>query len=283
MNYKILERNFIDIPSASGVEWAKSSFWVIGDDAPFLFQMNEKGEIIDKITLFDYPNLQNNKIPKSEKIDFEAITIFEYQNNDYAIVLGSGANEKRKTAYTINLNTKIVQKYRPENLYESWQENISTELNIEGLCTLNDKIFVFQRGNIGENAIFVYDADIFWGILVNQNENNTFEMYHLTLPNFQNIPAGISGACALSENEILFCASYENTNNAIDDGEVLGSLLGIWNFDTKILKTIILEEKNLKIESICIKNLKSLTEKNIKIYAVTDADGGKSEMLLIEI
>ncbi len=299
MNYQILKRTFIDVPSASGVEWAKSFFWAIGDDSPFLFKMNEMGEIIEKITLFEYANLQNDRIPKAEKMDFEAITTFEYQNNSYLIILGSGAKEHRKIAYIIDLEVdskgylkdNTIQKYYPQNLYDSWQKHttlVGAELNIEGICASNDSVFVFQRGNIGQNIVFEYTTNDFWNILTNQNlghQNNevVFKTHNLDIPNFNNISAGISGSCLLSENEILFCASYENTNNAIDDGEVLGSLLGIWNFKEKMVKTVIITEKNLKIESVCVKNLKDFEQKSMEIYAVTDADGGKSEMLLIDL
>jgi hypothetical protein len=288
MNYKISKRTFIDVPSASGVEWIAPFFWVVGDDSPFLFQMNEMGEITQKITLLEYPNLQNDRIPKSEKMDFEAITNFEYQNNLYLIILGSGAKEHRKIAYVVDLNDKSVQKYYPQNLYNTWQKHTGlAELNIEGICASNEAIFVFQRGNIGQNIVFEYTFEDFWNVLVHQENDAIFKTHILDIPNFNQVSAGISGSCLLSENEILFCASYEDTNNAIDDGEVLGSLLGIWNFKTKNIDSVILAEKNLKIESVCIKNLKNLTkkniEKNIEIHAVTDADGGKSEMLLIEL
>src|SRR6185437_3138844 len=95
--------------------------------------------------------------------------------------------------------------------------------------------------------------------------------------------------------KVFFSASVENTSNAFDDGEILGSYIG-WmkeedlynnNEIDKVYKPkgiVLLEENGSpfkgKIESITI------LEKDVNTYialAVTDNDSPSSELLMLEI
>ncbi len=101
------------------------------------------------------------------------------------------------------------------------------------------------------------------------------------LPQINHIEAGFSGAIYLeNQNKILFTASYENTDNAYNDGEILGSIIGIININDGLLnpeiKTCTIPNLNnkLKVESITIEN--EVSNHEIKLILITDDDLGNS-------
>ncbi len=82
---------------------------------------------------------------------------------------------------------------------------------------------------------------------------------------------------------VLLTASVENTPNAYDDGEVLGSFIGMFTMeDEKINPSgswVRIENLNspLKIESVTID--KKNREGDLDIILVSDSDGGRSQLL----
>ena len=119
-------------------------------------------------------------------------------------------------------------------------------------------------------------------------------VYPYQLPAINNIASGFSGGC-IFDDKVFFTASVENTPNAIDDGEVLGSYIGwmkqedLYNKESgKVHEpegVMLLEENGVaykgKVESITI------LEKDAETYvalAVTDNDdAGPSELLMLEV
>ncbi|MEO6346858.1 MAG: hypothetical protein ABIO60_03020 [Aquaticitalea sp.] len=72
MKFNLQHRQILrGIPSASGIEQIGNELYVIGDNSPWLYQLNELFEVIDKHLLLE--NVKDNSPPKALKPDFEAM------------------------------------------------------------------------------------------------------------------------------------------------------------------------------------------------------------------
>ncbi|MBK8681072.1 MAG: hypothetical protein IPN31_04040 [Bacteroidetes bacterium] len=104
------------------------------------------------------------------------------------------------------------------------------------------------------------------------------------MPKINGIEAGFSGATALKgEPKIIFTASVENTNNAYDDGEILGSVIGVIDISNNTISDAIIycqipnTDINLKVESVTVEE--EIAKGKIKVILITDDDQGNSTIL----
>ncbi len=307
-----------EIHSASAIELIDNQLFIIGDNSPFLFVLDLEGNVKNKVQIFDIKdtNVANNEniiiIPKKEKPDFEASCVLNINQKKHLFVVGSGSSDKRNLAVLIDLETFEVKKISLKNLYKLFTKFISLsinaqndELNIEGLCANHRAVYFFQRGNIsGNNFIFSIFIDDMINYLFSEKQSINIKKINkqkVALPSIEGIFSGFSGAYFADNQgnnwqntiqQILWTSSVENTKNAIDDGKVLGSFVGTYNIhnqqvENSIITEIINQKETIKediftgkVEGICATYWADDLKQAI---AVTDADGGCSEMLFIEI
>jgi hypothetical protein len=151
-------------------------------------------------------------------------------------------------------------------------------LNIEAVACFDDVIYLFNRI---KPVIFSFNYSDFIEYLDFHGKMPNVNCVVVVLPKINDIEAGFSGA-TISQNtsQLLFTASVENTPNAYDDGDVLGSFLGI--VDLKKIENshayhfISIESKELpyKVESVAILNENS--DSFYDLLFVTDSDGNET-------
>lgn len=291
MQLKLLNRTILNgIPSASGIEIYKNKIYIIGDDAGWLFILDKNYELLEKIPLLKKKKLSNKPIPKKHKPDLEAMTFIKYGGENILLIFGSGSKPtKREKLFMVYPERKHkVEQYSLADLYvDLVGKKIQTStLNIEAAAANTSSVYLMHRGNISKkNIVFEYSLKEFIGFILKEKKKAPQSAFRVCrLPQINAIPAGFSGASMLDDKRILFSASVEDTANEIDDGEVLGSFIGIHNTETKELKCVALKKgpkpMELKIESVCL--LQSQDNKHT-LLAVTDSDGGDSELLVLEL
>ncbi len=310
-----------EIHSASAIELIDNQLFIVGDNSPFLFVLDLEGNIKNKVQIFDIKdtNATTNEnviiIPKKEKPDFEASCVLNINQKKHLFVVGSGSSDKRNLAVLIDLETFEVQKISLKKLYKKFTKHLSlsenaqndelhNELNIEGLCANDTTVYFFQRGNISGNN-FIFSISTYDMVLYLFSEKQAINIKKINkqkvaLPSIEGIFSGFSGACFAdnqpnnqndnqpNNQQILWTSSVENTKNTIDDGNVLGSFVGTYNTHNQQVEnsiiTEIIDQKEMiftgKVEGICVVDWSDGLKQAI---AVTDADGGCSEMLFIEI
>ncbi|MGS2763273.1 DUF6929 family protein [Sinomicrobium sp. M5D2P9] len=277
------------VPSASGTVVTEDQVYITGDNSPWLFRFNRKYEPISRISVFRYTPLSKGEIiPKPDKPDFEAMEII----NNKLYLFGSGSKSpQRDIMIQVNVeNRNRVSTFSLKSFYDiirSRHVPEDGELNIEAVAARNDRIYFFLRG---ENTVLEYPVPGFFGYLENNETYPEPNVYRLELPSINGIKAGFSGATAVpGHDKIVFTASVENTPNAIDDGEILGSFTGIIDC-TKLKENYrpacaLLSEggKNniplkIKVESVSV--LEAASSRNVKVLFVTDKDTGRDSELL---
>lgn len=288
------QKHLTNLPSASAVEYINGEIFIIGDDSPFLYKLDSNFSIVDKTLITGNDSTHNGRVPKPIKSDFESMTSFSKGNNTFLIILSSGSQKvTRDTIHLFSLNkNKVTLSKNIRPLFDKIKTKAGfsedDEINFEALAVNSSSIFMLQRGNNNENMIVSFNKKDFLKYLKKGNAKiPDFHINSFRLPELQNTIAGFSGACVLSNNSgLLFTASLEASLNAYDDGEILGSYIGIIKFDDfkkglsetqlvmangKVLKT--------KLEGITIK---TVTDNKITIIAVSDNDDGTSWIFEME-
>ena len=280
-----------EIPSASGIEIINDSIYVIGDNSIFLYVLNKKYEIKDKILIASPDNAVNDIIPKAKKHDYEAMASVEIGNDKLLLIFGSGSKSpERDSLAIVSLDKKTPPKtYSLKNFYETIRAYTTLnpeEMNIEAAVTHNNCLYLFNRG---KNRVLECALNDFRNHIENEAPAPLLKAYKINLPSAGLLQAGFSGATIISkENKIVFTASIENTANWIEDGEIMGSYIGI--IDLRHLKDnytppcILIGEKKqslkIKVESIAV--LSSAAGK-ANLLLVTDSDGAVSEIISAQL
>jgi hypothetical protein len=302
MHLAILSRHLLaDIPSASGIEVVGDSTYVIGDNSPWLFKLNQDFQLVEQWQLTEAPAAGGTVIPKQDKADFEAITTATWRGEKCLLIFGSGSlSPQRDTLTCIKLcQPAVAYRYTLSDFYQGLKQGAGiadNQLNIEAAAVCRGNLLLFNRG---VNFIASYALDALIDYLTTSKPVPSPKIYAIDLPAIDGIQAGFSGAAATPEDDyIVFTASVENTDNWIDDGAVLGSFVGLIPFSalvteglvtetlvTKTRPTCIPVQENemllpIKIESVAVQ---AAAAGNLSLLLVTDSDGGHSELLTVHL
>ena len=298
MQQKVYYKN---LPSASGLEYVAGKYYIVGDDSPYLYVLDEQYQLVQKHVLFDTSGFVNGRIPKAVKPDLESVAHFTYGRDEMLLLLGSGASAARNRGFLVNLSEKMeVQELDLSRFYTFLKRilKIETEgqLNIEGLAMDEYYTYLLQRPlATGDNVIFRFDTNDFKDFLLLGGDIPAAAVYHFSFPEIGQRMAGFSGAFVL-DNKLFFTASVEDTPNAVDDGEVLGSYLGVADlralaYATDPANPLAVAATQLKnedgtvykgkAESLVVKQLDK--EGSYKAVVVSDDDQGSSELLEFEL
>ncbi|WP_299819866.1 hypothetical protein [uncultured Pontibacter sp.] len=295
------QRMLQQIPSASGIEYVEGSYYVLGDDSPYLYQLGEAFELKRKYPLFDTTAFKNGRIPKAEKPDLESMAHFTYGRDNMLLLLGSGSSESRNKAYWVNLSENMKVREVDFSRFFTFLKSIlkiktEGELNIEGLAT--DEIYTYLlHRSIGNkaNVLFRFDTGDFKDYILGNAGLPAAAAYYFMLPAVGQNGAGFSGAYT-SEGKLFVTASVEATSNAIDDGEVLGSFIGV--IDLLALPYASDAANPLQVPAVQLTNTNGSVYKGkaeslivtmpenqnkYKAIIVTDDDKGGSELLEVEL
>jgi len=279
-----------EIPSASGMELLNDKIYIVGDDSPFLFELNNNAHILRMIDIFDHKKLINSRMSNKHKPDFEAVTIAPWGKDDDILVFGSGSvPRKREVMVRIDFDDDVanVKEYNLSKFYKHLRKKAGIEkdnMNIEGAAWWNDRLLLLNRG---DNTLFMIDYEDFVDYMKDDDKDKpNVEAISYQLPVLNGITARFSGACLLpDEDMLLFTASVENTPNWIIDGEILGSYLGILDLN-QTQNTVPVCKRIMHLDSPFKEKVESIVilDKNhdmVNMLGVTDNDNGTS--LLIEM
>jgi hypothetical protein len=306
MKVTIIKKAILEgIPSASGMEIIDGVIYIVGDNSPYLFILDQSLAVINKIELYKH---DTDVLPKAIKWDLECMSKISINNYKHLLILGSGSKSPyRDIAILVKLPTNYNRKHmvtivQMEELYKLLRSNedivAGGQLNLEGAATSKENLILLNRASGGsKNAALYFKLEEFIEYLQGHTEMTPFPaVYQNELPSINNVCSSFSGA-DIWEEKLFFTAAVEDTPNAIDDGEVFGSFVGWMKVNegsnlkgyssesNKIEECIQVMENGKpylgKIESISIYEKDS--ENKFIALAITDSDGPESEILMLEI
>lgn len=298
----VLRRHLLtDIPSASGMEISGSNLYLIGDDSPWLYVLDSSLlQQTGQIQLFETITRGMTRIPKALKPDLECLTLLKINGQEQLAAFGSGSSPNRAKGYTIALtgNQASVREHSLLELYKVLQADeklLGGELlNLEAAATTSEQLLLLQRAaRSGPNLLLSFGLAEFTAYLTGARKTlPAYQAIPFLLPKLEGVSARFSGA-VVYDQWLFFTASVENTDDAILDGEILGSYIG-W-VALSALKpgkralqptiTLVRDQDGQpykgKIESLVIRN--SAGHSSYQVLAITDNDMGQSELLEISL
>lgn len=278
------------LQSASAIEVFNNYIYVAGDSLSWIYVFNNRFHLVDRIPIGNHFSYQ--LISKPVKPDWEAMSVVVSDDQEpMLLIVGSGSLiDKRDNAVLLNLNTQEVFNvpHWPA-FYTLLRSKLhkGDELNIEGLAQVGNKLLLFNRGSISTNN-YIYVTEVLTGwklpLTVGVIKSAPFDI--------KGVKAGFTGAYYIDDIDVLvYSAAAENTDNAYDDGEVVGSSVGYFKNISQRLKEaelspdgqFVLNDIGItgKVESISLLYKKD----NQHIFlAVTDNDGdpGSLYKLILE-
>lgn len=280
------------LPSASGIAELADRVYVEGDDSPWLFSVDDQFRIIERFRIGDWVTDENERIQKAIKPDLESMAVVTDGGADFLILLGSGSKSKiRETGLVISSDGAVRNETNMQAAYAELKSAAKIdELNLEGLAVARAHVFVLNRINGGGNFIFRVGSQQFRDYMFRRASTlGEVEVFKLKLPEIAGFEAGLSGAEFWQErNSIVFTSSVEATGNSYDDGNILGSFIGV--VDINSLRQGVLNDVTVashlvqmggkpiptKVESIVIR---SHDKTGIRGIAVSDNDDGSSDFM----
>lgn len=292
----VKQAHLSNLPSASGLEYADNTIYMIGDDMRWLVQLDDNWQVANRFPLSAIDTLVNNRTPWNIKADFESMADFTYDGQHYLLVLSSGSKFlTRDTAFLVQMDSNMT--FIKKNIRKLFDEikltagiPDSNEINIEGVAISNENAYLLHRGNVFENFILEVKLNALMNYLVSDDGGlPEIQVYYFNLPEHDGIPSGFSGACMLPDNSaILYTASLEDTKSELYDGEILGSFIGyipIKKLNEGASVTTLLTDKNnkalnKKLESIVVKSIKG---NKLVVLSVSDNDDGSSDIFELHV
>jgi hypothetical protein len=278
---------FDSIPSASGLAIKRDTAFIVSDDGTGIYGVDLRNYGSKKIPINGFNYLLYRE-PKSVKHDFEAACFVTWKKKEYLIAIGSGSATSRDSLLMLNSDDLSEQRILPLNqFYTQLQQQTRTikeQWNIEGLTETGDELIFLNRGN---NLLIRCDVEAFFSWLFDQDLSFPKIDYHqLHLPSIKNREARLSGVCTIDNDNLLFCASVEDTPDWTKDGPVLGSYFGIYSIKRKkVIGTYLLadtQNKPMKQKMESVDILKT-DGNSIYLLAIGDNDDGKSSLFRLKL
>jgi len=290
MKIKLIEYKEVpSFPSGSGIEFYDDKVFLVGDDSREVMILNKRWKEIERVPLL--PGTEA-RVPKAVKSDLEATTIVTVNRIPRLLILGSGSLEKnRNKAILFDLDSYLKDEFDLTPFYNRIAKAGVKNMNIEAAALVEDHIILGNRGN-RKNPVnqLIITRNAFW----KHQQQAEITLIDLELPVKDSKGIGISGmAYSLLNDTLIFTASTEQTDNAVDDGSIGDSYMGIienasrkiGRKSLKVNELINLGEvhelfKGFKIESVCIQSEKS---NRMKLHLVADNDTGKSYLFKVRV
>lgn len=280
-----------ELSSASGIAILNNSIYIVGDDVPWLYKLDDKNKIISKTQISATDSIIQGRTPKSLKADFEGAEIIINGDNPEIVIISSGSIlHNRDTAYIIDISDDNI--YFSKNLRPLYEKiklisnlPIDNEINIEGIAFSDNYAYLAHRGNVSENILIEINRDKFLDFIKGVTNIPDFKIYRFNLPMINGISSGFSGLCLTPDKTgLIFTASVEDTDDEINDGKILGSFVGIIPFsgikDKELESSILMNGKiplEKKLEGISVKSL--MEKGGLQMIAVCDNDNGTSDII----
>src|SRR4030095_275325 len=281
------QKTFDSIPSASGLAIRADSAYVVCDDGTGIYQTNLRNFHQTKIEIKGLPFDQYREA-KPVKHDFESACFVKWQAKEYLMAMGSGSNSpSRDSLLIVNISDYGDQRIISlDEFYKQLQlktHTDTTQWNIEGLTVSGNNLIMANRGN---NLLISCDVrDFFSWLMASGAHFPEIKYKRVHLPSIDTHEARLSGICNLDEQNLLVCASVEDTPDWTKDGPVLGSYFAVYSIKSdKMTSTHLLQDENgkplkEKVESVDV--LQKGSDGDLIFLAIGENDDGKSELYKI--
>ncbi len=220
------------VRAASGLAVHGGRLVVVQDDASFLAVVATDGVSAVKLPrgIDGRRRFELALGNRLDKLDLESCVAI----GDELWAFGSGSLPIREKLCRVQHSIPRVLDAAP--LYKRFREALGSGVNIEGAAKVREQLWLFHRGNTGGTdpgpTVFKLSIEALRGWLEGQSalpQLDDVDAYDLGAIGGHSL--GFTDAVAYGDR-VLYLATAEVGTNAIDDGRVLGSQLGIISKDS---------------------------------------------------
>lgn len=295
----VIIESSLDLPevsSGSGLAILEDKIYIVGDDSPYLYELDSQFALTDKHLLLEGLPTEG-RIPKTVKPDFECMAEERTDQGTSLWMFGSGSQSPERDLLVI-YDPKVPESLRKYTLTGFYERIVALagiqqeQLNLEAAVILDGKLYLFNRGS---NQLAIMPLAQLKSYLADASSSDLslidIKILELELAKVGNMQSRFSGACALpGTTGILFSATLEDTDNWIDDGEIHGSMLGILDTqhpesfskqDMAFVKRADGQTALEKIESVSF--LSHDLQGQLRLLAVADNDDGTSGLFTLQL
>ena len=256
------------LSAASGLCKVDGDLLIVPDDGTDLFVDSASGSTV-------FPLLQRAALPrghverKEVKPDFESLARI---GEDF-LTVGSGSTASRARGVVFRYRSKFgpsqIQEFDLSPLYQDLRATIP-QLNIEGLAAL-EELGVLRLAHRGKTSMLI-DLNLPQALTAaRQGKPWTPDMLlaitSVELGLLDNVPLGITDLTPISQRRCAFSAAAEATDDPVDDGEVIGSTVGVLSAQGEVI-TMARLDRPVKVEGIAAEEKPG----GLQLFLVTDAD-----------
>lgn len=228
------------VRAASGLARLNGEIALIQDDASFIAIVDPESGRARAIPLpaaaDGVRQFHKTRGNKHDKLDLEACVVVD----DTLLAFGSGSLLKREVVVGLRLDegpdVRVVQASALYATLRGQTRFAGSEMNIEAAVVVGDRLRLFSRGN-GRASDSQQAVNASCDVELRQLLAHLETPDHLPAPTPMNVivyelgilegvPLGITDATTLG-NRVIYAAAAESSPNAIDDGAVVGSAIGI--------------------------------------------------------
>ncbi len=239
------------VRAGSSMAWIGDRLALVQDDTNFVALVDPLTGLAEAITLpagkDGKRQFDDGRGTKKYKLDLEAMARVPLSDGVLLLAFGSGSKARRENVMTLRFDGRSARPAprRPAvtglpHLYAALHEETAfsgSEMNIEGALYLDGTIRLFNRSN-GEakDALHPVDAtcDLDWSALqahIAAPETAPLPPFmrvtQYDLGAIDSVRLGFTDAIPATRTHVLYSAAAEASKNAVDDGVVVGSALGV--------------------------------------------------------
>jgi hypothetical protein len=257
------------VRAASGIAMVGGRLVVIQDDCAFI------GFVTDQVSAMPLPRGPGGRRRfedaignKADKLDLEACVVVpgdktgEGQLGDELWAFGSGSTPMREKILVYGFTTRLqdasplYRRLREELAAPSSHESfrVPQTVNIEGAALLGKELWLFHRGNTGAHdpgpMVFRLSRAAVQKWMASEGVTPDIDAavtYDLGAVDGHRL--GFTDAVAVGAR-VFFLAAAEASDNAIDDGRVLASHIGVIDGDQVRMATLEIDGAPVKAEGI---------------------------------
>jgi hypothetical protein len=285
------------LSAASGLVRVRQRLYVVADDELHLGIFDDcmaVGSVPTQGTLLrllegDLPKDKSKR--KKAKPDFESLVSLPPLPGCPAgalLALGSGSRPNRETGVLVALDVQGAPNGRMgvvdlAALYAPLHKRFA-DLNIEGALVVSGELVLLQRGNKGDgrSACIRFDWNLIapWLAGLQPQPPAAKSVQVMPLGEVDGVPLGFTDGAALHGGAWIFSAVAEDTDNSVQDGACVGSVIGIVAPDGQVTRLFPLQGAP-KVEGIAVQ----ADGENWLVTLVTDPDDPKvpSELLQLRV
>ncbi|MBF9223542.1 DUF6929 family protein [Hymenobacter ruricola] len=280
------------LPSASGIEIVGPTAYVIGDDSASLHVLDAATLApLGRRRLFDAPASGPARLPKATKPDLECMAALRWPDGRAGLLLlGSGSLPTRARGWFVPTDAAAApEELNLAPLYALLPPHLppGAALNLEAAATSATELLLFQRtvGRADAALLFRLPLAAALRFVRGGGPAPAVQPLRFELPEINGRSAGFSGA-TFADGLLFVSASVEDTADAVLDGAVLGSFVGLVDLETQQAAFGLLAWRDGrayrgKVEGLAVR--RAVGRRHWEVLLVTDDDAGGSTAVVAEI